>query len=63
MSTRVSISLPPSLERRYNKIPEGSRAAVVRKLLEAYIRAYDADPATFDAVLQGNIYLEKSDDT
>lgn len=62
MSNRISISLPPKTLERYNKIPEGSRSAVVRNLLEGYFRAYDTAPRIFDSVLRGEIKLENQNE-
>jgi len=59
MSNRVSISLPEKTLDRFNKIPEGSRSAVVRNLLEGYFRAYDIDAKIFDAVLRDFILVEE----
>lgn len=60
MRNRIALSLSKESRERFNKIPEGSRSAVVRKLLEAYFIAYDKAPRIFDAVLRGEIIVEEA---
>ncbi len=63
MSKRLTISLPDKVEQRFNKIPEGSRSAVVRNLLVAYFEAYDKKADFFEKALKGEIYLKEKDAT